>query len=92
MDREILYDRINRRVDTMVDAGLVDEVRSLEPYRGLPALMTVGYREIFDAFDGKISMDEAISLINRNTRRYAKRQVTYFADEKQISYPDLTRI
>lgn len=92
MDREILYGRINRRVDKMVDAGLVDEVRSLEPYRGLPALMTVGYREIFDAFDGKISLDEAISLIKRNTRRYAKRQVTYFAGEKQISYPDLTRI
>lgn len=82
-DREILYDRINKRVEIMVKQGLVDEARKLYPYRDLTPLKTVGYREIFDYFDDKISLDEAIDLIKRNTRKYARRQLTWFR-----RYPD----
>ena len=78
--RKELYDRINQRVDRMVESGLVEEARSLYKYRKLPALQTVGYRELFDHFDGKISLEEAVSLIRRNTRRYAKRQLTYWRE------------
>lgn len=84
MDRETLYDRINRRTEKMFENGLVDEVRSLEKYRDRPALQTVGYREVFDYLDGRISLDEAVELVKRNTRRYAKRQVTYFAKDRQV--------
>lgn len=82
MPREELYDRINRRVDIMFDAGLVEEVKSLWQYRDYPALRTVGYREIFDYLDQKCSLEEAKELIKRNTRRYAKRQVTYFKSSR----------
>ena len=68
----------------MFEDGLVDEVRSLEAFREMPALNTVGYREVFEYLDGRISLDEAVELVKRNTRRYAKRQVTYFAKEKQV--------
>lgn len=78
MPREELYARIDRRTEKMFEAGLVDEVRSLMQYRDMPALQTVGYREVFDYLDGRISLDEAVWLVKRNTRRYAKRQVTYF--------------
>jgi tRNA dimethylallyltransferase len=78
--RKELYDRINQRVDRMVESGLVEEARSLYKYRKLPALQTVGYRELFDHFDGKTSLEEAVSLIRRNTRRYAKRQLTYWRE------------
>ncbi len=78
LEREILYDRINRRVDIMVDEGLVEEARTLYPQRTCNALNTVGYKEFFDHFDGNISLDEAIDLIKRNSRRYAKRQLTWF--------------
>lgn len=84
MPRELLYERINSRVDRMVEQGLVDEVRSLIGYRDMPALRTVGYKEIFEYLDGNITLDRAIDLIKRDTRRYAKRQVTYFAKERQI--------
>ncbi len=87
MPREVLYDRINRRAEKMFEAGLVDEVRSLSAYRDMPALRTVGYREVFDYLDGRISLDESLSLVQRNSRRYAKRQLTYFSGEKQISLP-----
>lgn len=83
MPREVLYDRINRRTERMFESGLVEEVRSLERFRNMPALQTVGYREVFDYLDGRISLDEAVELVKRNTRRYAKRQVTYFAKERQ---------
>ncbi|MFA6676579.1 MAG: tRNA (adenosine(37)-N6)-dimethylallyltransferase MiaA [Bacteroidales bacterium] len=82
--REELYDRINRRVDIMLKEGLVDEVKSLMPYRDMPALRTVGYRELFDYFDHKISMEEAVRLIKRNSRRYAKRQITWWRNETPI--------
>ncbi len=81
LPREELYRRINLRVDKMFDNGLVEEVRALTPYRELPALRTVGYREIFDYFDGLTSLDEARELVKRNTRHYAKRQMTYWRKE-----------
>lgn len=106
--RDVLYDRINRRVLQMIDDGLVEEVRSLEPYRDLAALKTVGYKEIFDWFDFKngsvtmegrgpttpgdgpvTSLDRAIELIQRNTRRYAKRQMSYWGRDKDISWIEL---
>ena len=106
--REVLYDRINRRVLQMVDEGLVDEVRSLVQYRDLPALQTVGYKEIFDWFDfeaglvstegwgptspgdGPVtSLERAIELIQRNTRHYAKRQLSYWKRDKDIRWLEL---
>jgi tRNA dimethylallyltransferase len=86
MPRDILYERINRRVDMMVDEGIVDEARSLYPKRHLNALQTVGYRELFDHFDGKCTMAEAIELIKRNSRRYAKRQMTWFRRDASIGW------
>ncbi|PKO98565.1 MAG: tRNA (adenosine(37)-N6)-dimethylallyltransferase MiaA [Bacteroidetes bacterium HGW-Bacteroidetes-8] len=77
-ERSELYDRINKRTDIMISMGLVAEARELFPNRALTALKTVGYRELFDHFEGKTSMEEAIELIKRNTRRYAKRQITWF--------------
>ena len=106
--REVLYDRINRRVLQMIDEGLVDEVRSVEQYRELAALQTVGYKEIFDWFDyqnglvstegwgptspgdGPVtSLDRAIELIQRNTRHYAKRQMSYWKRDKDIKWLEL---
>ena len=87
--RDVLYDRINRRVLQMADDGLVDEVRSLVPYRSLPALQTVGYREIFDYLDGSISLEKAVELIQRNTRHYAKRQLTWWARDPEIRWINL---
>lgn len=84
--REELYERINRRVPEMIAAGLVDEVRSLEKYRHLPALRTVGYEEIFEYLDGKISLDRAVDLIQRNTRRYAKKQLSYWRRDPSIRW------
>lgn len=86
--REVLYDRINRRVDAMMENGLLEEARRLLPYRDLPALRTVGYRELFDYFDGRISLDEAVSLICRNTRHYAKRQLTWWNRDSSIHWLD----
>lgn len=78
MERQKLYDRINLRVDMMMEEGLVNEVRSLLSYRNKPALLTVGYAEIFDFIDGKTTLEEAIALIKQHSRRYAKRQITWF--------------
>lgn len=86
MPRDILYERINRRVDMMVADGLVEEVRALIPKRHLNALQTVGYRELFDYFDGKSSFEEAIDLIKRNSRRYAKRQLTWFRRDDETAW------
>lgn len=77
-DREVLYERINKRVDDMIKQGLIDEARSVISLRHLTALNTVGYQELFDYFDGKTDLETAIDLIKRNTRRYAKRQLTWF--------------
>lgn len=84
--REELYARIDRRVDAMLDAGLEAEARALYPYRTLNSLQTVGYRELFDYFDGRITREEAIELIKRNTRRYAKRQLTWFRRDTEIRW------
>lgn len=106
--RDVLYDRVNRRVIQMIDDGLVDEVRSLTQYRDLAALKTVGYKEIFDWFDyqdglvstegwgptspgdGPVtSLDRAVELIQRNTRHYAKRQLSYWGRDKDIRWIEL---
>lgn len=85
-DREVLYERINQRVDDMIANGLVEEARQLYPKKSLNALQTVGYKELFDFFDGLHSEEEAIALIKRNTRRYAKRQLTWFRRDKAIEW------
>lgn len=76
-DRPILYERINQRVDHMMEVGLLEEARALYPNKHLNALQTVGYSELFDFFDGKTRLEEAVALIKQNTRRYAKRQLTW---------------
>lgn len=86
MPRNILYERINRRVDMMVADGIVEEAKALYPKRMLNALQTVGYSELFDYFDGKCSYEEAIELIKRNSRRYAKRQMTWFRRDKNVMW------
>ncbi len=82
-NREKLYDRINQRVDWMMQNGLLEEVKALESFKNLNALKTVGYAELFAYLDGKISLAEAVEQIKQNTRRYAKRQVTWFKNKSQ---------
>ena len=84
--REELYSRINDRVDLMMKMGLKDEVKKLLPFRNLNALNTVGYKELFKYFDQDVSLDKAIELIKRNSRRYAKRQITWWARDKEINW------
>ena len=79
--REVLFDRIGRRVDQMMEQGLLEEARGLYPFRDLNALNTVGYKELFDYFDGKCSLERAVEDIKTHTRRYAKRQLTWFKRE-----------
>ncbi|MDR2383074.1 MAG: tRNA (adenosine(37)-N6)-dimethylallyltransferase MiaA [Prevotellaceae bacterium] len=86
IDRNLLYERINTRVDKMLDAGLENEARTLYRFKELNALKTVGYRELFDYFEGKTSLDESVELIKRNTRRYAKRQISWFARYPEIKW------
>ncbi len=92
MERATLYERINRRVDQMIDEGLEQETRALYPKKELNALQTVGYKELFGYLDGAWSREEAIELIKRNTRRYAKRQLTWFRRDPEIFWaaPDKT--
>jgi tRNA dimethylallyltransferase len=85
-ERDELYRRINSRVDDMVRMGLEDEARDLMRYRHLNALNSVGYREFFDFFDGKITREKAIEQIKRNSRRYAKRQMTWWAKDEEITW------
>lgn len=85
-DRADLFERINSRVDKMITDGLVNEVKSLLSIRNTNALKTVGYREIFDYLDGKISLDLAIEQIKTNTRRYAKRQIGWFSRDKEMPW------
>ena len=86
MDRDELYQRINLRVDEMMEKGLLEEAESLYPSRHLNALNTVGYKEIFDYLDGNITLEKAIELIKRNSRHYAKRQLTWFMRDKEIHW------
>ena len=88
LDRSVLYDRINNRVDKMVDEGLVEEVKNLLDKKDLNALNTVGYKEIFDHFDGKKSLEASIDEIKQNTRRFAKRQMTWFKKMDGINWFD----
>jgi len=84
--REDLYNRINSRVDNMVAMGLKNEAKQLYEFRNLNALKSVGYREFFDVFEGNISEEKAIELIKRNSRRYAKRQLTWWGKDKDIKW------
>ncbi|MEN5235696.1 tRNA (adenosine(37)-N6)-dimethylallyltransferase MiaA [Sphingobacterium faecium] len=88
MDRADLYERINQRVDLMLQEGLLEEVKSLISYQHKPALMTVGYAEIFDFLQGIISWEEAVDKIKQNSRRYAKRQITWFKKDKNTIWFD----
>jgi len=92
MDRKSLYEQINRRVDEMVAAGLEEEARGLFPFRSLNALNTVGYREWFSFFDGACTREETIAQIKSNTRRYARKQLTWFRRDQAITWfhPDET--
>jgi tRNA dimethylallyltransferase len=85
-DRKLLYDRINHRVDLMMAAGLLKEVEGLLPYKHLNALNTVGYAELFDYFDGKVSLEQAVEAIKQNTRRFAKRQLTWFRKDPETRW------
>lgn len=87
--RALLYERINERVDIMINNGLVEEAKDLRKHRSLNALQTVGYRELFDYFDGTITLKRAIELIKQNTRHYAKRQMTWFKKDSQIMWVDV---
>ncbi len=86
LPKEELYQNINTRVDAMMDQGLLKEVQSLEQYHSLNALQTVGYKELFDYLDGKFTLDEAIEHIKKNTRHYAKRQMTWFKKDATIHW------
>ena len=86
MPREELYDRVNRRVDLMIDAGLEAEARAVLPYRHCNSLKTVGYAEMFDYFDSLITLEQAVELIKRNTRHYAKRQLTWFRRDSDVEW------
>ncbi len=85
-DREKVYRRINERVDDMLKNGLLDEVKQFYPDRHLNALQTIGYKELFEFIENKTSLEEAIELIKRNTRRYAKRQLTWFRKDDEINW------
>lgn len=86
LPREEIYNRINHRVDMMMKEGLLDEVKSLYSFRNLNSLQTVGYKELFDYLDGKADLDFAIEEIKKNTRRYAKRQLTWYRKDKNIQW------
>ena len=87
-DRDIIYDRINKRVDIMINHGLLDEVKSLMPYQNLNALKTVGYKELFYYFNKKWTLEFAVSEIKKNSRRFAKRQLTWFKRNKSTIWFD----
>lgn len=88
LPKELLHRNIHHRVDQMIDAGLLDEVKSVLPYRNHNALQTVGYQEIFDYLDGKTSLEQATDLIKIHTRQYAKRQLTWFRKDKEFQWMD----
>ena len=87
-DREIIYERINQRVNVMMEQGLLDEAKSMYQHKNLNALQTVGYRELFSYFDGEYSLEFAVSEIKKNTRRFAKRQMTWFSRNENIMWFD----
>lgn len=85
-DRRIIYDRINQRVDIMLKNGLLEEAKSLEKYKTLNALNTVGYKELFEFMDGNVSLEKAIENIKTNTRRFAKRQLTWYRKDDRVNW------
>lgn len=85
-DREVIYNRINQRVDLMMEAGLLDEVKSLSDKKELNALQTVGYRELFEFLDDKVTLEKATDEIKKNSRRYAKRQLTWFRKDENTKW------
>src|SRR5699024_9151861 len=87
-DREVIYDRINRRVDLMMESGLLEEAKTLHKYKNWNALQTVGYKEIFDFLEGKSSKEEAVEEIKKNTRRFAKRQLTWYRKNPDVNWFD----
>ncbi|QII73139.1 tRNA (adenosine(37)-N6)-dimethylallyltransferase MiaA [Apibacter sp. B2966] len=86
--RDLIYDRINKRVDLMMEKGLLEEVISLQTYRHKNALQTVGYKELFDYLDGNSSLEFAVSEIKKNSRRYAKRQLTWYRRDESVNWFD----
>jgi len=86
LPREMLYNRINARVIDMINNGFVEEARKVYPLRGLNSLNTVGYKELFDYFDGNISLDDAIFKIQSNTRRYARKQLTWYKKDENMKW------
>ena len=86
MERDELYNRINERVDTMIASGLLQEAKRYYKDRNLNSLNTVGYKELFDHLDNKITFENAIELIKRNTRNYARKQLTWFRKERNIKW------
>jgi len=92
MDREKLYNRINERVEKMMEKGLLEEVKNLVPYRNHNALKTVGYKELFEYLDGKCSLQEAVNAIKQHTRNYAKRQLTWFRNKNESETFDPSEI
>ena len=91
-EREVVYERINRRVELMLEDGLLIEAQRLFPYNKLNALQTVGYRELFDFLEGKTSLDFAVEEIKKNTRRFAKRQYTWFHKNKDIHWFKISQL
>lgn len=87
-DRRIIYDRINQRVDIMLKNGLLEEAKSLEKHKTLNALNTVGYKELFEFMDGNVSLEKAIENIKTNTRRFAKRQLTWYRKDDRVNWFD----
>lgn len=85
-DRKVLYNRINQRVEQMMEAGLLDEAKAVYPHRDLNSLNTVGYKELFSYLDGNCSLEEAVDLIQRNTRKYARKQLTWFRRDPEIKW------
>ncbi|MBH0349392.1 tRNA (adenosine(37)-N6)-dimethylallyltransferase MiaA [Bacillus pacificus] len=92
MDREMLYDRINLRVDIMMDQGLLEEVEGLynRGIRDCQSIQAIGYKEIYDYFEGRVSLEEAVSQLKTNSRRYAKRQLTWFRNKMDVTWFDVT--
>lgn len=92
MDRDVLYQRINHRVDIMVNSGLIHEVKNLYDLglRNTQSIKAIGYKEIYDYFDGKVSFDEALNQLKQNSRRYAKRQLTWFRNKMDVKWFDMT--
>ncbi len=86
--REIVYERINKRVDQMLKKGLIEEAEAVYKYKGMNALNSVGYKELFEHFAGNCTLDSAVEEIKKNSRRYAKRQITWFKKNKNIQWHD----